>query len=161
MASFVTRISSVTSPATVAELKSHLKIGGDEEDTYLGVILDAASRWAVTYTNNAVIPISVSYSAESDDFIRSLTLPYTERPTIISVTGMEVDEYTEKSGKVNITSDTKEVTVEYTASSGTVINDVKMAVLIYAAVLYEYREGDAEPPKLAKQLLAAYKRWVL
>lgn len=62
-------------PVSIEEVKMHLKLDGDEEDSYLARLIEAARRVSERNTGRAYITQTWQYSFQLRDFSRTIKLP--------------------------------------------------------------------------------------
>lgn len=145
---------------TLAEFKSHIRLTTSDLDTDLQLKLQAAIRSAEHYIGMVIAQSVFTYTG---DYAKTLTL---EAPvsgvTRVAVDGVALsDEEWSLSGNV-LTVLTEGATMEVTYSAGmaSVDPDIKAAILLHAAALFNNPVDSVEVlPKASTRLLDPYRTW--
>ena len=171
-------------PITTAELKTHLKIDWNDEDSYLDALIQAAREMCEAYTNMSFF--TQTYTVEFDDFPNGdINLHKAPLQSITSVTYYDVDNAEQTLATSNYWADLNKLpariyfddtpdtyddrfnAVKVTMVSGwddtaNIPEAVKHAIKLQAAYMYENRE-DANKKQggnmllVSERLLNAYK----
>lgn len=166
MAGLVITSAPAVEPVSLAELKQHLRITGDDNDSMLTIYGKAARIAAERHQNRQLITATLKYTLESFPW-GEFVLP---RPPLIAITSIQYvdtagDTQTWASSKYQVDTNTllgrvkpvstesypsiqggtyNAVTVTYTAGYGAAGSDVpditRNGILLFAAQLYEFRE---------------------
>jgi hypothetical protein len=128
-------------PVTMNELKVHLKISGNAEDSYLESLITAAREFLETYTQRSWC--KKTYKMVVTGPVKQIEVPYADET--LSNLNITVD----SDGNVVITFDAG------FANAADIPKKYKQALLIYAASLYENREGEVKMPSAVVNLLAS------
>lgn len=145
---------------TLAEFKAHIRLTTSDMDADLTLKLLAAIRAAEHYIGGV---IALSGFVYTGPYVKTLTL---EAP-VISVTGVEVDGVALTTDEWSLAGDQLTVQVEgtsmevtYTAGMEYVDPDIKAAVLLHAAALFNNPVDSVEVlPKASTRLLDPYRTW--
>lgn len=155
-----TRMIIPTYQPTLAEFKSHIRITTSDMDVDLTNKLQAAI-WAAEHYIGRIIAQSVfTYRGP---YAKTLTL---EAP-VISVTGVEVDgvalttdDWSLAGDKLTVQVEGTSMEVTYTAGMASVDPDIKAAILLHAAALFNNPVDSVEVlPKASTRLLDPYRTW--
>ncbi len=177
-----------TEPVTISELRTHLRVDGFDEDTYITTLGLAARRWVESYTRSALITQTwdQSYDGLSDPM--KLDKPPVSSITSVSYTDTagdsqtlaatyyelgEIDGASVVRAKYNQTYPSTRghedvVTVRYVTGYGAasaVPDGIKHAIKLIVAQLFENREPTilgmtiTQVPFAVKALLEEYRYW--
>jgi len=128
-------------PVTLNELKLHLKLSGNAEDSYLESLITAAREFLETYTQRSWC--KKNYKMVVSGPVSHIEVPYADN----TVENLQIN--VDSDGNVVITFDAG------FASAADVPKKYKQALLIYCASLYENREGEITMPPAVVNLLAS------
>lgn len=145
---------------TLAEFKSHIRLTTSDMDADLQLKLQAAIRSAEHYIGQVIAQSVFTYTG---DYVKTLTL---EAP-VIGVTGVEVDGVALSDGAWSLSGNVLTVLTEgtsmevtYTAGMASVDPDIKAAILLHAAALFNNPVDSVEVlPKASTRLLDPYRTW--
>lgn len=145
---------------TLAEFKAHIRLTTSDMDADLTLKLLAAIRAAEHYIGAVIAQSGFVYTGP---YAKTLTL---ESP-VISVTGVEVDgvalttdEWSLAGDKLTVQVEGTSMEVTYTAGMTVVDPDIKAAVLLHAAALFNNPVDSVEVlPKASTRLLDPYRTW--
>lgn len=145
---------------TLAEFKSHIRLTTSDMDTDLQLKLQAAIRSAEHYIGQVIAQSVFTYTG---DYVEALTL---EAP-VIGVTGVKVDGVALSDGAWSLSGNVLTVLTEgasmevtYTAGMASVDPDIKAAILLHAAALFNNPVDSVEVlPKASTRLLDPYRTW--
>ena len=145
---------------TLAEFKSHIRLTTSDMDTDLQLKLQAAIRSAEHYIGQVIAQSVFTYTG---DYVKTLTL---EAP-VIGVTGVKVDgvalsdgEWSLSGNVLTILTEGASMEVTYTAGIASVDPDIKAAILLHAAALFNNPVDSVEVlPKASTRLLDPYRTW--
>lgn len=144
---------------TLNELKAHLRITSEDFDTMLESYLRAATNVAEHHIGKVIARSQFLFSGSSHSI--PLESPVLEIQEVL-VDGVETDGYS-LSGNTLLLSDEVEgeaLTVSYTAGLSQVPYDIKAAILLIAAKLFNNPVDSVESlPTASKALLAPYRSW--
>lgn len=166
---------------TTAEVKKHLIVEFDDDDTYIDTLRDAAYSFAEKYTGITIVDDEkVDYL---QDFKDPITLKHTNVQSITSITYYDLndaqqsqtDYYLDNRNPVNTLSplyegvwpdtnqDYENVVITYQAGYTTIPDLINQAVLLIIGSLYEQRENHIigvsinKIPVSAEYLLNQYR----
>lgn len=143
---------------TLAEFKAHIRLTTSDMDTDLTAKLLASIRAAEHYIGKVIAQSTFVYSGS---FVNSLPL---EGP-VISVSSVVVDgetstDWTLSGDTLAIGGEGETITVTYSAGMVAEEPDIKAAVLLHAAALFNNPVDSVETlPKASSRLLAPYRTW--
>lgn len=145
---------------TLAEFKAHIRLTTSDMDADLTLKLLAAIRAAEHYIGAVIAQSDFVYTGP---YAKTLTL---ESP-VISVTGVEVDgvalttdEWSLAGDKLTVQVEGTSMEVAYTAGMEYVDPDIKAAILLHAAALFNNPVDSVEVlPKASTRLLDPYRSW--
>lgn len=145
---------------TLEEFKAHIRMTSYDLDTDLRLKLQAAIRSAEHYIGLVIAQSVFTYTG---DYAKTLTL---EAP-VTGVTGVKVDGVVLSNGEWSLSGNTLTVQTEgtsmevtYTAGMSTVDPDIKAAILLHAAALFNNPVDSVEVlPKASTRLLDPYRTW--
>lgn len=145
---------------TLAEFKSHIRLTTSDMDADLQLKLQAAIRSAEHYIGQVIAQSVFTYTG---DYVKTLTL---EAP-VIGVTGVEVDgvalsdgEWSLSGNVLTVLTEGTSMEVTYTAGMASVDPDIKAAILLHAAALFNNPVDSVEVlPKASTRLLDPYRTW--
>lgn len=145
---------------TLAEFKAHIRLTTSDMDADLTLKLLAAIRAAEHYIGAVIAQSGFVYTGP---YVKTLTL---ESP-VISVTGVEVDgvalttdEWSLVGDKLTVQVEGTSMEVTYTAGMAVVDPDIKAAILLHAAALFNNPVDSVEVlPKASTRLLDPYRTW--
>lgn len=145
---------------TLAEFKSHIRLTTSDMDADLQLKLQAAIRSAEHYIGQVIAQSVFTYTG---DYVKTLTL---EAP-VIGVTGVEVDgvalsdgEWSLSGNVLTVLTEGASMEVTYTAGMASVDPDIKAAILLHAAALFNNPVDSVEVlPKASTRLLDPYRTW--
>lgn len=145
---------------TLEEFKAHIRMTSYDLDTDLRLKLQAAIRSAEHYIGLVIAQSVFTYTG---DYAKTLTL---EAP-VTGVTGVKVDGVALSNGDWSLSGNTLTVQTEgtsmevtYTAGMSTVDPDIKAAILLHAAALFNNPVDSVEVlPKASTRLLDPYRTW--
>ena len=148
---------------SLEDLKRHLRITSDDLDDTLKMYLQAAIESAEHHISSIIARSEFVYDGW---FARSFDMkgPGCELKSV-SVDGNDLDksEYTVSHNVVLISQDVtagESMTVNYVSGMTQVPFDIKAAVLLIAAKLFDNPVDSVETlPSVAKNLLRPYRRW--
>lgn len=170
-------------PVTLAEAKIHLRVDGDDENTYMETLITAARMWAEGVTRRKFINTTVRLSLDVLPDVVRLPFGKTQSITTFAYTDEDGNAATLPSGSTGYTLDsdseparivpyydtdwptTYEVNnaiqityvVGYGAAATSVPAKIKQAILMYCLHLYE-RDGATEGVvETAENLLRDYR----
>ncbi len=152
-------------PVAVSDVKTHCRIVGSAEDTYIQALIRTAEEYAESYTGRALL--TSTFKLYLDQFPQMIVLPKTPLGALTSIKYLDDDgvEQTlagsvyklhnlerpfivEAYGKnwPSTRKDMQAVTVEFTAGYGSGASDIpeglRHALLFHAAHLFENREPE-------------------
>lgn len=181
---------SFNEPVTIAELRKHLRIEHNEEDSYLSMLIGAARASAENYIDGVIA--DRAFVASLDDFEPEVTLPI--RPVSVETVNVSyIDEQGDSQALVaydhsqslyrttlrpaydadwpEVEQGFDKVTINFTAGFsaffGEMPKDVKHAILMIAGTLYDQREDHTAQVKLydvpmsSRMLLDPYRKVTL
>ena len=145
---------------TLEEFKAHIRMTSYDLDDDLRLKLLAAIRSAEHFIGKVIAQSVFAYSGA---YAKTLTL---EAP-VISVTGVTVDgvalsseEWSLSGNELTVLTEGTSMGVIYTAGMSAVDPDIKAAILLHAAALFENPVDSVETlPKASSRLLAPYRTW--
>ena len=145
---------------TLEEFKAHIRMTSYDLDTDLRLKLQAAIRSAEHYIGQVIAQSVFTYTG---DYAKTITL---EAP-VSGVTGVKVDGVELSDGEWSLSGNTLTVQTEgtsmevtYTAGMASVDPDIKAAVLLHAAALFNNPVDSVEVlPKASTRLLDPYRTW--
>lgn len=145
---------------TLEEFKAHIRMTSYDLDTDLRLKLQAAIRSAEHYIGLVIAQSVFTYTG---DYAKTLTL---EAP-VTGVTGVKVDGVALSDGDWSLSGKTLTVQTEgtsmevtYTAGMASVDPDIKAAILLHAAALFNNPVDSVEVlPKASTRLLDPYRTW--
>ena len=145
---------------TLAEFKSHIRLTTSDMDTDLQLKLQAAIRSAEHYIGQVIAQSVFPYTG---DYVKTLPL---EAP-VIGVTGVKVDgvalsdgEWSLSGNVLTVLPEGASMEVTYTAGMASVDPDIKAAILLHAAALFNNPVDSVEVlPKASTRLLDPYRTW--
>lgn len=145
---------------TLAEFKSHIRLTTSDMDTDLQLKLQAAIRSAEHYIGQVIAQSVFTYTG---DYVKTLIL---EAP-VIGVTGVKVDgvalsdgEWSLSGNVLTVLTEGASMEVTYTAGMASVDPDIKAAILLHAAALFNNPVDSVEVlPKASTRLLDPYRTW--
>ena len=145
---------------TLEEFKAHIRMTSYDLDTDLRLKLQAAIRSAEHYIGQVIAQSVFTYTG---DYVKTLTL---EAP-VIGVTGVKVDGVALSDGAWSLSGNVLTVLTEgasmevtYTAGMASVDPDIKAAILLHAAALFNNPVDSVEVlPKASTRLLDPYRTW--
>lgn len=145
---------------TLEEFKAHIRMTSYDLDDDLRLKLLAAIRSAEHFIGKVIAQSVFAYSGA---YAKTLTL---EAP-VISVTGVTVDgvalsseEWSLSGNELTVLTEGTSMGVIYTAGMPAVDPDIKAAILLHAAALFENPVDSVETlPKASSRLLAPYRTW--
>lgn len=182
---YVLKTAATQKPVTVAELKSHLRVEHDRDDTYIATLLDAAINQVQEYTERQLLTATWTLLLDSFDYPVKI-----EKPPVASIVSIKY--YDEDNTEQTLSTDVYQtevrtdpaivelkpdqswpditsereypIEIEFTAgytSADNVPMDIKHAIKLIVGNMYTYR--DDPPRKLgmttaSQNLLAPYKR---
>lgn len=166
---------------TTAQVKEHLRIEHDDEDTYIDNLRDAAYTWAEQYCGIAILDAEkVDYL---DDFEDEIYLNYNPVQSITSIKYDDADGVQQTQSDYYLddraqeayikpiyngtwpltNNDYENVIITYQAGYATIPDQINQAVLLIVGSLYEQRENHItgttiqKVPVAAEYLLAPYR----
>lgn len=175
-----------TEPVTTAEAKTHLRVTGTDDDTYIGTLITAARQYVETFLNRALI--TQTWEWRLDGFsLWTLIVPMAPLISVTSIQYIDGEGTTQTLATTEYTVDAKSepariapaygkywpatryemnaVTITFTAGYGAasaVPFQIKQAILLVIGHLYERREETitgtiiAEIPLGVQALLMPY-----
>lgn len=176
----VITVAPTVEPVTLAEAKTHLRVDGDDENTYIESLITAAREWAEAHTRRAFINRTVRLSL--DEFPTEIKLPFgkTQSVTTFAYTDDDGAAATLTSGThYTLDSDSEparlvpyyntdwpatydvpnaiQITyvVGFGAAATAVPTSIKHAILLAVGHWYEHREMVADSGSLSEVPLAA------
>lgn len=166
---------------TTAEVKAHLRIEHDDEDTFIDTLTQAAYVFAENYTGLKILNGSVV--EKFDNFTSEIELKYNPVNSITTITYYDTDD-TQQS-QTDYFLDTKKqkailkpvygeawpatncnyenIEITYDAGYATISDDINQAVLLIIGSLYEQRENHISGvsidsvPVSSEYLLSPYR----
>ena len=149
---------SETEPITLEEVKSHLRILTNDEDTLISSYISAARIWSEKHINRSFVEKTFEYSI--DCFSRNIKLPYPPLISILSIEYTDVNENTLTMLPSNYIVDTKSfigrvyieilpsvnlrkiggISIRYKAGYKKLPENLKHALKLIIGHLYENRE---------------------
>lgn len=145
---------------TLNELKAHLRITSEDFDTMLESYLRAATNVAEHHIGKVIARSQFLFSG-----ICSRSLPL-ESPVLavqeVMVDGVAIYDYSLSGNTLYLPEEVEgeAMTVSYSAGLTQVPFDIKAAILLIAAKLFNNPVDSVEAlPSVAKNLLAPYRRW--
>jgi len=170
---------------TLAEAKAHLRVGYEDEDSYIGTLIEAATLWAATTTglslgerqwvlaldqfpnDKLVLPVVPLVSVESLAYIDEFEASQTYAGFRVFGVGGDIPGYVLPSTGEAWPGASKEpecVTVEFTAGNDTIPKTIKHAILLMVSHWYENRESASahnlsEAPFGVSALLLPHRNW--
>ena len=177
-------------PISVEELRQHLRIEHNDEDSYLSMLISSARALAENCIDGIIA--DRNYSLTVDSFSSSMKLPIRPiDPTSIAIAYVDASGNAATVDSYNYSSDlfstviypadneswptteegSNKVTITFTAGllgvEGAMPSDVKHALLMIAGTLYDQREDHTAQVKLhdvptsSQMLLDGYKKVIL
>lgn len=173
--------SSITEPVTLAELQTHAVLDGD--DAFLTRLISAARRASESEIGQT-IPLQ-QFTWVTNEFSQGMELPVYPLASVVSITYQDADgnPQTIDAADYQVVTDAmrsrlfhltdwpslesgtyNRVTIVMTAGSATTEEDIKQAIIMTAASLYENREDEivgtiiSKVSWSSKLLLAPHKR---
>jgi uncharacterized phiE125 gp8 family phage protein len=173
-ADVVQTVAPVADPVTLAEMRAHLRVDNTAEDTWISSAIASATKSIEAFTGRAFVPRT--YQATVPNFYDVMTLPWSpiigitsiqyydeSSPVVLQTLASTVYELTQnrilrRSGQSWPTLDRRynAVLITYTAGDAptsspevpaeSVGEDVKMAIMLTVADLFENREGTIVNP---------------
>ena len=145
---------------TLAEFKAHIRLTTSDMDSDLTLKLKAAIRSAEHYIGQIIAKSTFVYS---DVFAKTV---YLQGP-VISVSGVKVDDtalsedkWTLKGDVLTIDAEGETLEVTYLAGMNAPDDDIKAAILLHAAALFNNPVDSVETlPKASSRLLDPYRTW--
>lgn len=145
---------------TLEEFKAHIRMTSYDLDTDLRLKLQAAIRSAEHYIGLVIAQSVFTYTG---DYAKTITL---EAP-VTGVTGVEVDgvalsdgEWSLSGNVLTVLTEGASMEVTYTAGMASVDPDIKAAILLHAAALFNNPVDSVEVlPKASTRLLDPYRTW--
>lgn len=145
---------------TLAEFKAHIRITTTDMDLDLTGKLEAAIRSAEHFIGQVIVSSEFKYTGP---FAKTITL---EGP-VTGVSGVTVDgepiqeeDWSLAGDVLTIDAEGSTVQVDYAAGMANVEPDIKAAILLHAAALFENPVDSVETlPKASSRLLAPYRTW--
>lgn len=157
-----TRMIIPTYQPTLAEFKSHIRITTSDMDVDLTNKLQAAIRAAEHYIGRIIAQSVFTYLGP---YAQTLTL---ESPAIgvnrVLVDGVVLgeSEWVLSGSELTVLTEGTTMLVEYVSGTPWVEPDIKAAVLLHAAALFNNPVDSVEVlPKASSRLLAPYRTWGL
>lgn len=183
--SFTVSTAPASEPVTTAEAKTHLRVSGSDEDTYIDSLVTSARQWVELYTGLALITQTIT--EKWDDFpCEREVIPLRIAPVIgsLSITYKATDgTNTTWSSSEYVTSlampepiiapaqgyyyptpiaEIAAVSIQYSAGYGAasaVPKAIKQAILLLVGDMYEQRQDTVKQlPTAAERLLQPFKR---
>lgn len=183
--SFTVSTAPASEPVTTAEAKTHLRVSGSDEDTYIDSLVTSARQWVELYTGLALITQTIT--EKWDDFpCEREAIPLRIAPVIgsLSITYKATDgTNTTWSSSEYLTSlampepiiapaqgyyyptpiaEIAAVSIQYSAGYGAasaVPKAIKQAILLLVGDMYEQRQDTVKQlPTAAERLLQPFKR---
>jgi len=145
---------------TLAEFKAHIRITTTDMDLDLTGKLTAAVRSAEHFIGQVIVPSTFKYTGP---FAKTITLedPVTAVSSVM-VDGEPIQEedWSLTGDVLTIDAEGSTVEVNYSAGMAAVEPDIKAAILLHAAALFENPVDSVETlPKASSRLLAPYRTW--
>ena len=145
---------------TLDEFKAHIRMTSYDLDDDLRLKLLAAIRSAEHYIGLVIAQSVFTYTGA---YAKTITL---EAP-VISVTGVKVDgvalsdgEWSLSGNVLTVLTEGASMEVTYTAGMASVDPDIKAAILLHAAALFNNPVDSVEVlPKASTRLLDPYRTW--
>ena len=145
---------------TLEEFKAHIRMTSYDLDTDLRLKLQAAIRSAEHYIGLVIAQSVFTYTG---DYAKTLTL---EAP-VSGVTRVKVDgvvlsdaEWSLSGNVLTVLTEGTTMEVTYTAGMASVDPDIKAAILLHAAALFNNPVDSVETlPKASTRLLDPYRTW--
>ncbi len=147
---------------TLAEFKNHIRLTTTDMDSDLDLKLKAAIRSAEHYIGAIIAQSSFVYTGP---FAKTIPL---EGP-VKEISSVKVDGNTLEASKYQLVGNVlkfaddvtgEAVEVNYTAGPGQVEPDIKAAILLHAAALFNNPVDSVETlPKASTRLLDSYRTW--
>jgi uncharacterized phiE125 gp8 family phage protein len=170
---------------TLAEAKAHLRVGHEDDDTYIGALLETATAWAATTTGLSLGEREWTFTVDAfpDD---KLVLPVVPLVSVDSVTYIDVDgvKRTYSASRAfgiggdapgyvlpavdmqwpETSKEPESVTVAFTAGNDAIPKTIKHAILLLVGHWYENRESSSphnlsEVPFGVSALLLPHRNW--
>ena len=182
----VTAASDVKEPLEIEDLRNHLNVEHNDFDSYLRIIMSAARKSAESYINGIIADREYQYVL--DDFAGDINLPI--RPVDgenIAIEYVDAEGITQALTSFAVTSNFVKTTIKpaygedwpsvqegydkvtvtftagYLAATGEVPEDMRFAIFMIAATMFDQREDHSanvklnEVPTSSKTLLNEYK----
>lgn len=152
-------------PVTLAETKKHCRVDGSDEDTLLNSYIAAATAHVESYTGRAIM--DQTWELVLDDFTGCILFPKGPVQSITSITYYDTDEVLQTLAtdqyvldNVNdpawvvrpsdvswpsVAQGVNNVIIRFIAGYSDVPPEIKAAILILVAHLYDNREAGASP----------------
>ena len=145
---------------TLDEFKAHIRMTSYDLDVDLRLKLQAAIRSAEHYIGLVIAQSVFTYSG---DYAKTLIL---EAP-VLGVTGVKVngvdlsnEEWSLSGNILTVLTEGTSMEVTYTAGMASVDPDIKAAILLHAAALFNNPVDSVEVlPKASTRLLDPYRTW--
>lgn len=170
---------------TLAEAKAHLRVGYEDDDTYIGSLIEAAATWAATTSglslgerewtlsidgfpdDKLVLPVVPLVSVESVTYADEFQAARTYSGFRVFGVGSDVPGYALPAVDAQWPETSKEpesVTVTFTAGDDTIPKTIKHAILLLVGHWYENRESVSahnlsEVPFGVSALLLPHRNW--
>ena len=145
---------------TLDEFKRHIRMTTSDMDEDLELKLKASIRSAEHYIGRIVALSSFAYSGDVQSVL--LLMGPVVEVSSVKVDGVDLpsDKYRLSGDALIVDAEGTSMTVSYTAGMQVVDDDIKSAILLHAAALFENPVDSVETlPKASSRLLAPYRTW--
>ena len=149
----LTSTDALSSPVTTAEAKTHMRVAGSDDDTYIGALLVAATDYAMTRQNRELVPRSLTWKLDSFPTASEMVPP---RSPLISVTSIQ---YVDSTGGTSTMSSTAydvdtydhgRIALAYNQTWPSAREDIDAVTIKYEA---GYSTGSTSTPDATKQAI--------
>lgn len=145
---------------TLDEFKRHIRMTTSDMDEDLELKLKASIRSAEHYIGRIVALSSFAYTGNVQSVL--LLMGPVVEVSSVKVDGVDLpsDKYRLSGDALIVDAEGTSMTVSYTAGMQVVDDDIKSAILLHAAALFENPVDSVETlPKASSRLLAPYRTW--
>lgn len=174
-------------PVSLSEMKSHMRLDGNDDDSYVTKCIKAARQWIEGQTKRALVTQTVDYAIDSNwpmwNGLPMIRLPLNPIASVSSITYVDSNgtSQTLATSQYTVAARThgsyivpaygvtwpsvrdvpEAITVRFVAGADTVDEDLKIAVKILASYYYENRETSSGAPRAVEALISPYRSVLL